>query len=63
MRGRKLGWFQETNSAKSVRMEWLPTMAEKIVDKIWTTMNWAIHDGEVLVMRALRRISGWRATS
>ena len=41
----------------------LPTLVEKNVDKIWTTMIWAIHDGEVPTMRALRSILGWRTTT
>ena len=54
-------------TAHSLRIEWrkmgLPTMAEKVGDKIWMTMNWAIYDGELPVMGALRSVLGWRTTS
>ena len=60
-----VGYRQRT--ALSLRITWrkmgLPTMAEKVVDNIGTTMNWAVYDGEVPVMRALRAVLGWRTTS
>ena len=33
------------------------------MDHNWTTVNWAINDGEVSVMTPLRSILGWRTTS
>ena len=54
-------------TAKSLRIKWkrmdLPLLNEKIVDKIWTTMNWAIHDGDVPIMKVLRSILGRRTTT
>ena len=47
-----IGYRQRT--ALSLRVKWrkmgLPTLAEKVVDKNWTTTNWAINDGEVPIM-------------
>ena len=58
---RKLG------TAYSLRIMWrklgLPTMVEKVVDKMWTTLNWAIDDGEVPVTRALRSTLGRKITT
>ena len=36
------------------------TLSGSNCGKIWTTMNWAIYDGDVPNMRALRSILGWR---
>ena len=36
----------------------LPLLTHKIADKIWTTMTWAVYDGDVPVMLALRSLSG-----
>ena len=41
----------------------LPSLTEKIASKIWTTMTWAVHDGDVLVVQAVRSILGWRTTA
>ena len=41
----------------------LPTLVGKVVDKIWSTMNWAVYDGEVPVIRTFRSSPGWRTTS
>ena len=64
-RERWVGYRKRT--AKSMRMKLrqmgLPTMANRIVDNIWTTVSWAIHDGEVPVMRSLRSILGWRTAA
>ena len=62
------GWVNHRiRTAESLRINWkkmgLPTLVEKIVDKVWMTMNWAIYDGEVPIMRALRSILGWRTTT
>ena len=32
----------------------LPLLTEKIANKIWTTMTWAVSDGDVPFMLALR---------
>ena len=54
-------------AGRTLRIIWrkmgLPTLVEKIVDTFWTTMNWAIYDGDVPILRALRLILGWRATT
>ena len=48
-------------TSRTVRAEWRKmTMAEKNVEKIWT---WAVYDGEVPVLRALRPFLGWRTTT
>ena len=41
----------------------LPLLPHKIGDKFWTTMTWAVYDGNVLVMLALRSLLGWRTTA
>ena len=54
-------------TAHSLRVKWkkvgLPLLTEKIVDKNWTTANWAVYDGEVPVLKALRSMLGWRTTT
>ena len=40
-----------------------PDDGRKIVDKIGTTMTWAINDGDVPVMSAFRSVLGWRTTA
>ena len=51
-------------TAHSLRTKWkkmgLPLLVEKIVVKIWMTINWAFYGGEVPFMTALRSILGWR---
>ena len=37
-------------------------LTEKIASKIWTTMTWAVNDGDVPIMLALRSILVWRTT-
>ena len=37
-------------------------MVEKNAGKVWPTMAWATYDGDVLLMKALRSILGWRTT-
>ena len=41
----------------------LPLLTEKIANKIWTTMTWAVYEGDVPIMLALRSILGWRTTA
>ena len=41
----------------------LPLLTEKIANKIWTTVTWAVYDGDVPIMLALRAILGWRTTA
>ena len=53
---RKLGGFKWRKTG-------LPTVAENVEDTIWTTANWAVNDGEVLVMRAIRAVLDWRTTT
>ena len=54
-------------TARSLRIKWkkmgLPLLTEKIVDNIWMTTNWAIYDGDVPTMKALRSILVWRTTA
>ena len=40
----------------------LPLLTEKIASKFWTTVMWAVYDGDVPIMMALRSILGWRMT-
>ena len=40
-----------------------PLLSEKIAYKIWTTMRWAVYDGDVPIMLALRSLLGWRTTA
>ena len=41
----------------------LPLLSHKIAHKFWTTMTWAVYDGDVPVMLALRSLLGWRTTA
>ena len=47
----------------------LPLLTEQIANKIWTTMTWAICDGDIPIMQALRSHLGlitaacWRSRS
>ena len=36
----------------------LPLLSNKIADEIWTTMTWAVYDGDVPVTLALRSLLG-----
>ena len=36
----------------------LPLRTEKIANKIWTTVTWAVYDGDVPIVLALRSILG-----
>ena len=31
-------------------------------EKVWETMAWAVHEGEVLFLKELRFVFGWRTT-
>ena len=48
---------------KTWRKMGLPLSTEKIASKIWTTTTWAVYDGDVTIMLALRSILGWRTTA
>ena len=39
----------------------LPLLTEKIASKIWST-TWAVYDGDVPILLALRSMLGWRTT-
>ena len=41
----------------------LPLLKENIASEIWTSMTWAVYDGDVPIMLALRSILGWRTTA
>ena len=41
----------------------LPLLTEKIASKMSTTTTWAVYDGDVPIMQALRSILGWRTTA
>ena len=41
----------------------LPLLSHNVADKIWTTMTWAVFDGGVPVMLALRSLLGLRTTA
>ena len=41
----------------------LPLLTQKIASKICTAVTWAVFDGDVPVMLALRFILGWRTTA
>ena len=38
----------------------LPLLTGTIASKIWITMTWAVYDGDVPIMLALRSIVAWR---
>ena len=50
-----------------MRAKWrkmqLATTAQKNVEKVWKTVAWAVYDGDVPVMKALRSILSWRTTA
>ena len=43
--------------------EGVPLLKEKIANKFWTTVTWAVYDEDVPIMLALRSILGWRTTA
>ena len=49
-------------TSRFVRNSWrkmaVPLLTEKIASKIWTTVTWAVYDGDVSIMLALRSIFG-----
>ena len=49
-------------TSREIRAKWrkmkLPTMAEKNAEKIWKTVAWATHDGDVPVMKARSFLTG-----
>ena len=49
-------------TSRSMRTIWkkmgLPLLTEKIASKMWTTMTWAVYDGDVPIILALRSILG-----
>ena len=57
----------KTRTSRFMRVCWrkmgLPLLTEKIASKIWTTTTWAVFDGDVPVLQALRSILGWRTTA
>ena len=56
----------EKMTSRFMRVCWkkmgLPLLSEKIASKFWTTMTWAVHDGDVPILLGLRSILGWRTT-
>ena len=51
--GRNLGDLQNTHitiHAELLEKMGLPLLTEKIASKIWTTMTWAVYDGDVPIM-------------
>ena len=54
-------------TAKSLRNKWkkicLPLLVEIMVDKFWMTTSWALLDGDVPIMKALRSILEWKTTT
>ena len=56
----------EKMTSRFMRVCWkkmgLPLLSQKIASKIWTTMTWAVHDGDVPILLGLRSIRGWRTT-
>ena len=57
-------WVEyEKRTSSETRAAWRkmnpPTVAEKNAEKVWKTVAWAIYDGDVLVMKALRSILRW----
>ena len=52
-----------TSLRKSWRKKGLPLLTEKIASKIWTTMTWAVCDGDVHILLALRSFLVWRTTA
>ena len=50
-------------TSRFMRLCWQKTglpLTEKIENKIWTTMTWAVYDGDVSVLLAMRSLLGWR---
>ena len=41
----------------------LSSLAELCAEQVWKTMAWAVYKGEVLVLKALRSVVGWRTTA
>ena len=57
----------KARTARMLRTRWkklgLPSLAELCAEKVWKTMAWAVHEGEVPVLKALRFVIGWRTTA
>ena len=54
-------------TSRFMRISWkkmgLPLLTEKIVGNFWTTMTWAVYDGDVPKMLALLSFLEWRTTA
>ena len=64
--GRNMGGLQNKNSnffTKKFQEDGSTAADRKIADKIWTTMTWAVYEGDVSIMLALRAVLGWRTTA
>ena len=62
------GWVNyRIRTAESLRIKWkkmgLQLLTKKIVDNIWMTTNWAIYDGDVPILKALRSVLEWGTTT
>ena len=43
------------------RRNWVcPSLAELCAEKVWKMMAWAVDDGDVPVLKALRFVFGWK---
>ena len=55
------------STARMLRTRWkklgVPSLAELCAEKVWKMMAWAVCDGEVPVLKALRFVTGWRKTA
>ena len=60
-----VGYRMRTSTCprKSSRKMGLPLLTENIASKIWTAMTWAVYDGDVPILLALRSILEWRTTA
>ena len=56
----------KVRTARMLRIRWkkmgLSSLAELCAEKVWKTMVWAVHEGEIPVLKALRSVIGWRTT-
>ena len=57
----------KARTARMLRTRWkklgLPSLAELCAEKVWKTIGWAVYEGEVPVLKALRSVIGWRTTA
>ena len=65
--GRKDWVAYKAHTARMLRIRWkkmdLFSLEELCAETVWKTIAWAVNEGEVPVLKALRYVIGWRTTA